>query len=145
MNYDYGISRNSLSAYNPNEIAKYIRLSLADEEGEKKKTTDESESVTNQRRLINGFIDRNGNVGVNCEEFIDDGCSGTNFNRPGWNKLQEQMEAGKIKVVITKNLSRLGRSNFECSYILDYYFLEKNNRYIAIQEQIDKYTKKEAE
>lgn len=137
MNYDYGISRNSLSAYNPNEIAKYIRLSLADEEGEKKKTTDESESVTNQRRLINGFIDRNGNVGVNCEEFIDDGCSGTNFNRPGWNKLQEQMEAGKIKVVITKNLSRLGRSNFECSYFLDYYFLEKNIRYIAIQEQID--------
>ena len=47
------------------------------------------------------------------------------------------MEEGKIKVVITKSLSRLGRSNFECSYFLDYYFPENDIRYIAIQEQID--------
>lgn len=137
MNYDCGIAKALLNIYKPEEIAKYIRLSLADEESEKQKPTDESESVTNQRRLINGFIDRNGNIGANCKEFIDDGCSGTNFDRPGWNKLQEQMEAGKIKVVITKSLSRLGRSNFECSYFLDYYFPENNIRYIAIQEQID--------
>ena len=137
MNYDCGVAKTLLNIYKPEEIAKYIRLSLADEESEKQKPTDESESVTNQRRLINGFIDRNGNIGANCKEFIDDGCSGTNFDRPGWNKLQEQMEAGKIKVVITKSLSRLGRSNFECSYFLDYYFPENNIRYIAIQEQID--------
>lgn len=137
MNYDCGVAKALLNIYKPEEIAKYIRLSLADEESEKQKPTDESESVTNQRRLINGFIDRNGNIGANCKEFIDDGCSGTNFDRPGWNKLQEQMEAGKIKVVITKSLSRLGRSNFECSYFLDYYFPENNIRYIAIQEQID--------
>ena len=137
MNYDCGVVKALLNIYKPEEIAKYIRLSLADEESEKQKPTDESESVTNQRRLINSFIDRNGNIGANCKEFIDDGCSGTNFDRPGWNKLQEQMEAGKIKVVITKSLSRLGRSNFECSYFLDYYFPENNIRYIAIQEQID--------
>ncbi|MBO5183486.1 MAG: recombinase family protein [Bacilli bacterium] len=137
MNYDCGAVKALLNIYKPEEIAKYIRLSLADEESEKQKPTDESESVTNQRRLINNFIDRNGNIGANCKEFIDDGCSGTNFDRPGWNKLQEQMEAGKIKVVITKSLSRLGRSNFECSYFLDYYFPENNIRYIAIQEQID--------
>ena len=137
MNYDCGVSKALLNIYKSEEIAKYIRLSLADEEGEKQKPTDESESVTNQRRLINGFIDRNGNIGENCKEFVDDGCSGTNFDRPGWNKLQEQMEEGKIKVVITKSLSRLGRSNFECSYFLDYYFPENDIRYIAIQEQID--------
>ncbi len=137
MNYDCGVSRTLLNVYQPEEIAKYIRLSLADEESEKQKPTDESESVTNQRRLLNGFIDRNGNVGAKCQEFIDDGVSGTNFDRPGWQKLQEQMESGKIKVVITKSLSRLGRSNFECSYFLDYYFPENNIRYIAIQEQID--------
>lgn len=139
MNYDCGISGLLLKVYKPEEIAKYIRLSLADEakaNGEAK-PIDESESVTNQRRLMNEFIDRNGNVGEQCKEFIDDGVSGTNFDRPGWNKLQEEMETGKIKVVITKNLSRLGRSNFECGYFLDYYFPENNIRYIAIGEQID--------
>lgn len=108
MNYDCGISGLLLKIYKPEEIAKYIRLSLADEvkvNGEVK-PIDESESVTNQRRLMNEFIDRNGNVGEQCKEFIDDGVSGTNFDRPGWNKLQEEMESGKIKVVITKNLSR---------------------------------------
>lgn len=139
MNYDCGISGLLLKVYKPEEIAKYIRLSLADEakaNGEAK-PIDESESVTNQRRLMNEFINRNGNVGEQCKEFIDDGVSGTNFDRPGWNKLQEEMETGRIKVVITKNLSRLGRSNFECGYFLDYYFPENNIRYIAIQEQID--------
>lgn len=139
MNYDYGMLEMLLKMYSPEEIAKYIRLSLADEieEKDRLKPIDESESVTNQRRLLNEFIDRNGNVGQRCKEFIDDGVSGTNFDRPGWNKLQEEMENGTIKVVITKNLSRLGRSNFECSYFLDYYFPENNIRYIAVQEQID--------
>ena len=139
MNYNSSIVNLLLKRYKSEEIAKYIRLSLADEikTDEINKPIDESESVTNQRRLMNEFIDRNGNVGELCKEFIDDGVSGTNFDRPGWNKLQEEMESGKIKVVITKNLSRLGRSNFECSYFLDYYFPENNIRYIAIQEQID--------
>ena len=136
MNYDCGISKMLLDIYKPEEIAKYIRLSLADE-ATGGKIADESESVTNQRRLLNGFIDRNGNIGANCKEFIDDGVSGTNFNRPGWNKLLDEMEKGNIKVVITKNLSRLGRSNFECSYFLDYFFPQNNIRYIAVQEQID--------
>ena len=79
MNFSSSSLRNTLSIYSANEIAKYIRLSLADEYGQK----DESESVANQRRLLNEFISRNGNVGENCREFIDDGCSGTNFERHG--------------------------------------------------------------
>ncbi len=133
MNYDYSNYGATLKDYKPDEIAKYIRLSLADEI----KASDESESVTNQRRLMNEFIARNGNVGEKCREFVDDGVSGTNFDRPGWKELQEAMENGTIKVVITKSLSRLGRSNFECSYYLDCYFPDNNIRYIAIQEQID--------
>ena len=122
-----------LRMYSPEEIAKYIRLSMADEYNQ----SDESESVVNQRRLMNEFINRNGNVGDRCKEFIDDGVSGTNFDRPGWNNLMAEMESGKIKVVITKSLSRLGRSSFECGYYIDYYFPKHNIRYIAIQEQID--------
>ncbi len=108
-------------------------MSLADEYNQ----IDESESVSNQRKILNDFINKNGNNGVDSREFIDDGCSGTNFNRPGWLDLMNKVENGKIKVIITKNLSRLGRSNFECSYYIDYFFPNKNIRYIAIQEQID--------
>ena len=133
MNFSSSSLRNTLSIYSANEIAKYIRLSLADEYGQK----DESESVANQRRLLNEFISRNGNVGENCREFIDDGCSGTNFERPGWQELMTEVDNGKVKVIITKNLSKLGRSNFECGYYIDYYFPSNNVRYIAVQEQID--------
>ena len=79
MNYDCSNYGATLKDYKPDEIAKYIRLSLADEI----KASDESESVTNQRRLMNEFITRNGNVGEKCREFVDDGVSGTNFDRPG--------------------------------------------------------------
>lgn len=133
MNFDSASLKNLLSVYTPDEIAKYIRLSLADEYNQ----TDESESVANQRRLLNDFINRNGNIGEKCREFIDDGCSGTNFERPGWQELMSEVDNGKIKVIITKNLSRLGRSNFECGYYIDYYFPSNNIRYIAVQEQID--------
>lgn len=133
MNFESTLSKLLLNIYKPEEIAKYIRLSLADEYNQ----ADESESVANQRRLLNEFINRNGNVGEECREFIDDGCSGTNFQRPGWQDLMSEADSGKIKVIITKNLSRLGRSNFECGYFLDYYFPSNNIRYIAVQEQID--------
>ena len=133
MNFSSASLRNTLNIYSADEIAKYIRLSLADEYGQK----DESESVANQRRLLNEFISRNGNIGENCREFIDDGCSGTNFERPGWQELITEVDNGNVKVIITKNLSRLGRSNFECGYYIDYYFPSNNVRYIAIQEQID--------
>ena len=63
MNFDSASLKKLLSIYSPEEIAKYIRLSLADEYNQ----NDESESVANQRRLLNEFIDRNGNAGEKCE------------------------------------------------------------------------------
>ena len=134
MNIDNIILSKILSIYKPEEIGKYIRLSLEDRN---KEDNDESESITNQRRIINHFIDFNGNDSNKCKEFVDDGKSGTNFDRPGWKELIEEIESGRIKVVITKNLSRLGRSNFECSYYMDYYFPSMNVRYITVQEGVD--------
>lgn len=101
------------------------------------KDKDESESITNQRKILNQFIDSKGNKGSKCKEFIDDGKSGTNFDRPGWKNLIDQIESGKIKVVITKNISRLGRSNFECGYYMDYYFPSMSVRYMTVQEGVD--------
>lgn len=125
---------NLLAEYKPEEIAKYIRLSLEDKG---KGADDESESVTNQRLIINQFIDMRGNIGSKCREFIDDGKSGTNFERPGWKELIDEVENRTIKVIITKNLSRLGRSNFECSYYIDHYFPLINVRYLTVQECVD--------
>lgn len=133
MNFDNEIKK-ILSVYSPDEIIKYIRLSLEDKE---KEDSDESESISNQRRIINQFIDYHGNRGDKCKEFIDDGRSGTNFDRPGWKDLINEIESGKAKVVITKNLSRLGRSNFECGYFMDYYFPSMNIRYMTVQEGVD--------
>ena len=123
-----------LKMYSPEEIAKYIRLSLEDK---RKGDKDESESISNQRIIINQFIDQRGNKGSQCKEFIDDGESGTNFDRPGWQDLMQEVEEGKIKVIITKNLSRLGRSNFECSYLMDYYFPSIGVRFMTVQEDVD--------
>ena len=136
MNFDNDIISKLLSIYSPDEIAKYIRLSLEDRDKEGR-YKDESESITNQRRILNQFIDSRGNRGTDCKEFVDDGKSGTNFDRPGWKDLIDEIESGKIKVVITKNLSRLGRSNFECGYYMDFYFPSMNIRYMTVQEGVD--------
>lgn len=125
-----------LSNYSENEIGKYLRLSLMDNL-KKGGIKDESESIANQRNIINNFIDQKGKKGFLCKEFIDDGRSGTNFDRPGWQDLLDEIEAGNIKVVIVKNLSRLGRSNFECGYFMDYYFPSIGIRFLTVQEGID--------
>ena len=111
-----------------NKVAIYCRLSKED-------GSEESQSIASQREVLINYANQQG--WKIYDIYIDDGYSGTNFDRPGWKELQEAMENGTIKVVITKSLSRLGRSNFECSYFLDYFFPTNNIRYIAMQEQID--------
>lgn len=130
------IYSNILEKYSSDEIAKYYRLSLEDSL-KKGGVRDESESIANQRSILNQFIDQRGNFGSKCREFIDDGRSGTNFDRPGWQELLDEIENGRIKVVIVKNLSRLGRSNFECGYFMDYYFPDMGIRFMTVQEGID--------
>ena len=99
-------------------IAKYIRLSSADEAarfGEK----EESNSIINQRRLLDGYIAASPEfAGWRVLEFQDDGKSGTNLNRPGIQALLAQARQGEIDCVIVKDLSRLGRNHLDTDDLL---------------------------
>lgn len=112
------------------KVAMYIRLSR--EDGDK----EESSSVTNQRDIILRFINENKNFLV-INEYVDDGWTGTNFNRPAFKKMIKDIENGVIDTVITKDLSRLGRDYIDTGYYVQRYFPEKNVRYIAILDNID--------
>ena len=93
----------------------YLRLS--DEDINK----GESESILNQRRFINDYCKRNGITLVG--EFVDDGWSGGNFDRPGFQNMMKELEKGKVSIVITKDLSRLVRDMRESSYYAEQFFL----------------------
>lgn len=84
----------------------YIRLSQ--EDGDK----EESNSVTNQRELINSYISEDKELNV-YDYYIDDGWSGTNFDRPGFQRMMKDMYDKKIDCIIVKDLSRFGRNYIE--------------------------------
>ena len=109
----------------------YIRLSR--EDGENK----ESESIGNQRKILQRYIKENNLTLI--KEYIDDGVSGTTFNRPGFNELLHDIENKSINMVITKDLSRLGRDYIKTGEYIENYFPEKNIRYVAITDGIDTY------
>ena len=85
--------------------------------------------------MLNQFCSENG-FGI-FDYYVDDGFSGLNFKRPGFQKLLQDVEAGKVDTVITKDLSRLGRDYIQTGYYIDIYFKERNIRYIAINDNID--------
>ena len=114
------------------KVGIYIRLSKEDEEKEK---YSESESIQNQRVLLMQYIKENKLNFVS--EYVDDGVSGTSFDRPGFNKMIEDIENEKINMVITKDLSRLGRDYVQTGLYTETYFPEHNVRYIAILDNID--------
>ena len=68
---------------------------------------------------------------------MDDGYSGGNFNRPGFKEMLKQLEQGKANLVITKDLSRLGRDMWEASYYAEQFFPEHGIQYIAIADNFD--------
>ena len=109
--------------------ALYIRLSKEDEnEGP-------SESVTNQKSLLDEFV-KNNRLSV-YDVYIDDGYSGTNFDRPDFQRMIGDIEAGKVNMVITKDLSRLGRDYIMTGHYMERYFPEKRVRYISLLDGID--------
>ena len=69
--------------------------------------------------------------------FVDDGYSGTNFDRPGWNALLEQIETGRVKTIIVKDMSRLGRDYLKVGFYTEVMFQEKGIRFIAVNNGID--------
>lgn len=113
-------------------VGLYIRLSESDED---KTYESESESIVNQRNLLMDYVKMSGFTLV--DEYVDDGFTGTNFDRPSFQRLLKDIESGRINCVITKDLSRLGRDYIQCGYYVEQYFPQKKIRYISILDQVD--------
>jgi len=108
----------------------YTRLSVDDGITDK-----ESNSITSQKQMLMQYAQYHG-IEV-AEIYVDDGWSGTNFERPDFKRMIEDIESGKINTVITKDLSRLGRDYLQTGYYTEVYFPSKKVRYIAISDGID--------
>ncbi|MCL2859601.1 MAG: recombinase family protein [Oscillospiraceae bacterium] len=110
-------------------VALYIRLSKEDEK------PGESESITNQRSILTRFAESQRLYIV--DEYVDDGISGTTFNRPDFQRMLNDIETKKINMVITKDLSRLGRDYIQTGFYIEKYFPENRVRYISILDNVD--------
>ena len=109
----------------------YIRLSR--EDGDKQ----ESESIGNLRNILQRYVKENNLILI--KEYVDDGISGTTFDRPSFNELLQDIENKTIDMVITKDLSRLGRDYIKTGFYIEDYFPKNNIRYVAITDGIDTY------
>lgn len=95
----------------------------------------ESASISNQKKFVEAYCEQNGIALL--QFFVDDGWSGGNFERPGFQNMMRALESGKANMVITKDLSRLGRDMRESSYYAEQFFPENQIRYIAIADNFD--------
>ena len=115
--------------YPDNITALYARLSQEDA------LDGESNSIANQKKILLKYATDNGFP--NPTFFIDDGVSGVTFDRPGWNEMIRLSEAGKVKTVIVKDMSRMGRDYLKVGYYTESFFAERDIRYIAINDGVD--------
>ena len=114
----------------PDKItALYIRLSQEDD------LDGDSNSVVNQKALLLKYAQDNGFS--NPQFFVDDGFSGVSFDRPDFNRMLAEIENGNVSTVIVKDMSRLGRDYLKVGYYTEVYFIEKDIRYIAINDSVD--------
>ena len=109
--------------------ALYPRLSHEDE------LQGESNSISNQKRILETYAKQNGFS--NLRWYTDDGYSGANFQRPGFQAMLADIEAGNVATVITKDLSRLGRNYLKTGELIEIVFPEYEVRYIAINDGVD--------
>ena len=112
--------------------ALYERLSRDDEQA------GESNSIQNQKKYLEEYARQKGMR--NIRHFYDDGYSGTNFNRPGFAALLEEIEAGHVEVLIVKDLSRFGRNYLQVGYYTEILFPKKGVRFIAVNNNVDSAT-----
>ena len=115
--------------------ALYCRISLEDG------GDNESMSISNQKIMLRDFAEKHGMF--QYEYYVDDGYTGRNFNRPAFQRMITDIEAGKIGCVITKDLSRLGRNYIEAGSYIEIFFPKHNVRYIAITDGVDSLTRQE--
>lgn len=109
--------------------ALYERLSRDDEQ------QGESNSITNQKEYLEEYAKRQGFI--NIRHFVDDGISGTTFDRAGFQRLITEIEAGNVSTVIVKDMSRLGRNYLKVGFYTDIMFPEKGVRFIAVNNGVD--------
>lgn len=118
------------------KIAIYLRLSLAD--GDLKKgSKDESNSIENQRMLLHDYIGKQEDLFGEIVEYVDDGYTGTNFNRPAFQKMIVDLKQGDIKVILVKDLSRLGRDYIGVGDYIEQIFPLMGVRFIAVNNSFD--------
>ena len=115
--------------YPDNITALYARLSQEDA------LDGESNSIANQKKILLKYA--TDNHFSNPTFFIDDGVSGVTFDRPGWNEMIRLAEAGKVQTVIVKDMSRMGRDYLKVGYYTESFFVERDIRYIAINDGVD--------
>ena len=115
--------------------ALYCRLSL--EDGRE----NESMSISNQKLMLKDYAEKNGMF--QYEYYVDDGYTGRNFNRPSFQRMIADIEAGQVGCVITKDLSRLGRNYIEAGSYIEIFFPKHNVRYIAVTDGVDSLTRQE--
>ena len=108
--------------------ALYCRLSQDD-------GLEESNSITNQKSILLRYVQDNGFP--NPQFYVDDGVSGTTFERDGFKAMMSDIEAGKVGIVITKDLSRLGRDYLKTGEYIEIIFPDYDVRYIAINDNVD--------
>ena len=109
--------------------ALYERLSKDDEQ------QGESNSILNQKRFLEDFARKSGMK--NIKHFTDDGYTGRNFNRPGFQAMLAEAEAGKIGTIIVKDMSRFGRNYLEVGFYTEILFPKKQIRFVAINNSVD--------
>ena len=109
--------------------ALYPRLSHEDE------LQGESNSISNQKRILESYAKQNGFT--NLQWYTDDGYSGANFHRPGFQAMLADIEAGKVGTVIVKDMSRLGRNYLQVGMYTDMIFPQRGVRFIAINDGVD--------
>ena len=117
------------------KVAAYLRLSV--EDGDK----EVSDSIVSQKSIIEEKIKKLGREFELYDFYIDDGYTGLNTDRPNFQRMLDDIERKKVNCVITKDLSRLSRNNFEANYYIEIFFLEREIRYIAILDNVDTYLK----
>ena len=109
--------------------ALYCRLSIEDGRD------NESMSISNPKALLKDYAEKNGMYEYSF--YVDDGYTGRNFNRPGFQRMISDIEASKVNCVITKDLSRLGRNYIEAGSYIEIFFPRHNVRYIAVTDNVD--------
>lgn len=129
MTGQIAIKNNKKYYYGGDVTALYCRLSKDDEQ------IGDSNSIVHQKEILAKYAKEHGFS--NCEFYVDDGFSGTNFNRPNFQRLMADAEEGKLSTVIVKDMSRFGRDYIMVGYYTEIYFSNLDIRFIAINDNVD--------